>query len=87
MTASRAPDARDILPPMAAKKTESVPTTRSGAKWTDADYEAAGWSRPTIRILTSDLKKLDALAAKESDSRSGMISKLIQRAWSERKQT
>lgn len=65
---------------VAAKK----PKSRSGTQWTDADYDAAGWERPTIRLLKDDVRKLDAMAKSDGESRSSMLARLIQKAWSER---
>lgn len=82
MTASRAPAAQDTLPPMAASKTRK---SASGTTWGDAEYKEAGYGRLGLRLLDSDLKKLESLAKKAGVTRSALLTEWIQQAWSERK--
>jgi hypothetical protein len=60
----------------AAPKGEPKPKT-SGTKWSDEDYEAAGYGRITLRLPQADLDLLGQLAKATKRSRAAVISQAL----------
>lgn len=54
--------------------------SRSGTVWTDADYEAAGYGRLTLRLREETLAALEALAARWECTRTAAVERLVQEA-------
>jgi hypothetical protein len=82
VSASNEQGGRDTLPPMAASKTRK---NASGTQWGDEEYQAAGYGRLGLRMLTGDLKKLESLAKQAGLTRSALLAQWIEQAWGKRK--
>ena len=82
MSASNEQSERGTLTPMAASKTRK---NASGTQWGDEEYKEAGYGRLGLRMLATDLKKLESLAKQAGVTRSAMLAQWIQQAWSGRK--
>ncbi len=54
--------------------------SRSGTRWSEEDYTAAGKGRLVLRVQQTDLDKLDQIAKATKRSRSAVVAEWI-RAW------
>lgn len=61
---------------MAAKKR----TGHTGAVWGDAEYDAAGYGRITLRLPKPDLKAIETLAKRRGLSRAKAVAAAVEEA-------
>ena len=65
---------------MTRKRATDTRKGRSGTKWTEADYDARGYVRISLRLTPHDAQRLDSLRV-DGETQAGAIRRLIREAW------
>lgn len=75
-TSQTSTDVVELSSNMAAKKR----TGHTGAVWGDAEYDAAGYGRITLRLPKPDLKAVETLAKRRGLSRAKAVAQAVEEA-------